>query len=65
LSRNHLKNFPTAMLRRGLAHYRPVSTPNAVAKPAGRPVQAESGGSRLPEVLPVPVAEMTPEPPRS
>jgi hypothetical protein len=47
MSRNHLKSFPTAMLRRGMAHFSPMSPPNVVIL-AADPVERDPASSRAP-----------------
>jgi len=37
MSRNHLKHFPTAVLRRGLAHFHPVAWPSGRGPTASDP----------------------------
>jgi hypothetical protein len=47
MSRNHLKSFPTAILRRGMAHFHPTSPPNVVILTAD-PIERDPACSRAP-----------------
>lgn len=48
MSRNHLKSFPTAILRRGMTHFHPLSPPNAVIL-ANDPIERDPASSRPPQ----------------
>ena len=42
MSRNNLKRFPTAILRRGMAHFHPTSPPNITYLADPAPVENET-----------------------
>ncbi len=45
MPRNHLKHFPTAMLRRGMVHFHPVAWPSGRDPAAVRETPAPAGSA--------------------